>query len=53
MAEKINQVCSNCAFWKMHGNKCWYHWEMKQVCTQKMEMPEIVEKNNVSRIIDS
>ena len=46
-----NQICENCAIWKSQGSKCWYHWEEKQVCTQKMEMPTEVEQNNVSKII--
>lgn len=38
MANKVNSVCENCAMWKMHGEKCWYHWEQKQVCSQKLEL---------------
>ncbi len=48
---KTNQICENCIIWKTQGNKCWYHWELKQQCTQKIELPVEFEKNNVSNVI--
>lgn len=54
MTEKVNDVCSNCVVWKSQGSKCWYHWEEKQVCTQKIEldMPDSKPIDNVSKYLD-
>lgn len=49
---KVNEICKTCVLWHMHKEKCWYHWDFKKVCTQKIEMnlPE-EEKNNVSKTV--
>ena len=49
---KVNDICKECAIWKSQGEKCWYHWELKQNCSQKIEMPDMQEKNNVSKVIN-
>lgn len=53
MAKRTNTICESCAMWKMHGEKCWYHWNEKQVCSQKLEMDMPDEKEDkVSKVLD-
>ncbi len=29
----VNKLCEDCASWKMVGEKCWFYWENKKMCT--------------------
>jgi|GEM_PF-1575102 len=38
--EKINECCRDCFHYKKHKDKCWFYWENKRECTQKLEEGE-------------
>lgn len=33
-------VCKSCANYKIFKEKCWYYWEGKKECSQKVEEKE-------------
>jgi len=34
--EEFQDICENCLNWKDFKGKCWYFWEKKKECSQKM-----------------
>jgi len=48
--EKINHCCRDCFHFKKFREKCWFYWENKKHCTQKIEEGE--QTNFVSPIED-
>lgn len=51
MAEdKTNICCTDCFHYKKFREKCWFYWEEKKECTQKIEEGE--DKKFVSPIED-
>jgi hypothetical protein len=35
--EKTNPCCRECFHFKRFKEKCWFYWENKKECTQKIE----------------
>lgn len=32
--EPVNEVCKECASWKVFKEKCWFFWDGKKECSQ-------------------
>ncbi len=37
--EDSEDICKDCLNWKEFKEKCWYHWQLKKECSQKMSLP--------------
>jgi hypothetical protein len=36
--EDKEDICTTCLNWKDFKEKCWYHWDKKKECSQKMKV---------------
>jgi hypothetical protein len=48
--EKANHCCKECLHFRKFKEKCWFYWENKKECTQRIEEGE--EQDFVSPIED-
>lgn len=40
----MNEVCKDCLNWQRYGKDCWYFWQGKKTCTQRVDENEENDK---------
>lgn len=46
-----NEVCRECASWKIFKEKCWFYWDGKKECSQFKDDP-LSEPRYMSKKLD-